>query len=428
VPKRKPRLLKDTHSESRPLSLPKKFVPFSINDSRSIETAYQKLVEKEESGGPMQSSEDDSPKASLGTASSQESASINETGQLGQRAGTLKVSVNEDFLFEVDIENRELVPVYWLGPVYEVRRGSWFYQEGSILRPCEENLAAQLEEGYLKVKPFRYPKAPEKFTSKSTPLKNGDDAKSIADLYNNSIADSIEKTPPASFVSLKAENQRGLEDGASDSKDMPSYVPPEPQTHRLFGTYMNSVATYQDETVAWLSSDGIMSRVSSTVYQRFAGGGYLGGVKLVRGYTDSGKLTKTAESKHGLFNPSSIGRTEQPSNPGLQPDERQQRLLKRRSAPPGTSPTPDRSESKCVQEEPTEPLTQEDALKRQISSLVIDSMDPEKTEEAARRQDENEMQNDYSGREGDDQSRKIDHLILVTHGIGQRLGMRYIFE
>jgi hypothetical protein len=67
----------------------------------------------------------------------------------------VRVPVNEDFLFDVDIEDRELSPVYWLGPIYEVRRGSWFYQEGSTLRPCEENLAAQLEEGYLKVKPVR---------------------------------------------------------------------------------------------------------------------------------------------------------------------------------------------------------------------------------------------------------------------------------
>jgi hypothetical protein len=29
---------------------------------------------------------------------------------------------------------------------YLVRRGTWFFQEGSVLRPCEENLAAQLEE------------------------------------------------------------------------------------------------------------------------------------------------------------------------------------------------------------------------------------------------------------------------------------------
>jgi hypothetical protein len=29
------------------------------------------------------------------------------------------VPVNEDFLFDVDIEQRELKPVYWLGHIYE---------------------------------------------------------------------------------------------------------------------------------------------------------------------------------------------------------------------------------------------------------------------------------------------------------------------
>ena len=31
----------------------------------------------------------------------------------------VKVPVNEDFVFDVDIEQRELAPVYWHGPVYE---------------------------------------------------------------------------------------------------------------------------------------------------------------------------------------------------------------------------------------------------------------------------------------------------------------------
>ena len=39
-----------------------------------------------------------------------------------------RVPVNEDRLFDVDIKKRELSPVYWLGPVYDVRRGTWFYQ------------------------------------------------------------------------------------------------------------------------------------------------------------------------------------------------------------------------------------------------------------------------------------------------------------
>lgn len=47
--------------------------------------------------------------------------------------GNVKVPVNEDYLFDVDIKERELAPAYWLGPVYDTRRGTWFHQ-GS-LRP-----------------------------------------------------------------------------------------------------------------------------------------------------------------------------------------------------------------------------------------------------------------------------------------------------
>lgn len=63
-------------------------------------------------------------------------------GDLGERPGSRqlkkdkekqdldegKIPVNEDYLFDVDIRKRELSPVYWLGPAYDVRRGTWFYQ------------------------------------------------------------------------------------------------------------------------------------------------------------------------------------------------------------------------------------------------------------------------------------------------------------
>ncbi|CAG8795335.1 11254_t:CDS:2, partial [Gigaspora rosea] len=32
-----------------------------------------------------------------------------------------KVQCNEDYLFEVDIDKHEIHPVYWSGPIYEVR-------------------------------------------------------------------------------------------------------------------------------------------------------------------------------------------------------------------------------------------------------------------------------------------------------------------
>ena len=77
-----------------------------------------------------------------------------------------------------------------------------------------------------------------------------------------------------------------------------------------------------------------MSRVSSTVYQKFAGGGYLGGVKIVRGYTEAGLKPKD-DDKPPSVSTSSVAR---PTNlpPTLQLDERQQKLVKRRSAPPSS--------------------------------------------------------------------------------------------
>jgi hypothetical protein len=59
------------------------------------------------------------------------------------------VPVNEDWLFEVDVDKRELYPVYWPGPIYDVRRGTWFCAlDGTKFSPCDDNLAKQLEDGY----------------------------------------------------------------------------------------------------------------------------------------------------------------------------------------------------------------------------------------------------------------------------------------
>ncbi|CAG8443107.1 822_t:CDS:10 [Ambispora leptoticha] len=92
---------------------PSAWVPFSRRDSAELEQAYQSKVPG------------------------------------------LTVPVNEDYLFEVDIDDRAIYPVYWPGPVYEVRRGTWFYQgDGNFFLPCDENLASQVETGYLKHQPW----------------------------------------------------------------------------------------------------------------------------------------------------------------------------------------------------------------------------------------------------------------------------------
>lgn len=384
---------------------------FSQHDSRAIETAYQKLADEYDDPSrdarPRGDSDASGP-MSPASAGQRPNTSMNEAGQDEQAGGKVRVPVQEDFLFDVDIEQRELSPVYWLGPIYEVRRGSWFYSEGSTLRPCDENLAAQLEEGYLKIKPFRYPKNQDK--SRPTSLKPGEGPGSLAlsGAFDRTRAGSNDVTPKVSTENLRALAASQQDENGNSGRESPVPSPHQPQTYRLFGTYMNSVVTYQDSTTAWLSANDILSRVSSTMYQKFAGGGYLGGVKLVRGYTESGKPKddKTPST------PTSAAVKSGNVPPMLQLDERQQKLLKRRSAPPST----------------TRPEDPADEAARSAMSSLTGEIDQESEAEAVRKRDEKEIQNDYNDRDGENQGREIEHLVLVTHGIGQRLGMRYVAE
>ncbi|KAJ0120134.1 DDHD domain-containing protein [Diaporthe amygdali] len=389
IPKRKPQLIKGKKKpDEKPPQPPKKWVPFTNNDTRSIEAAYQGVLEGTES------ERDRSNSGPTRNFSGPRKAFTSETEESDAQSGT-KVPVNEDFLFDVDIEKRELAPVYWLGPVYDVRRGSWFYQEGSTLRPCEENLAAQLEEGYLKCKPWLYPAPRIRSESKS---KKGD------------------VTPKASVDNLRAQAA-----AQADSSLKPMGPPPQPQTHRLFGAWMSSVATYQDSTTAWLNSDGVLSWVTSTMYERFAGGGYMSGVKLVRGYTEPGKTKPKPESSKDEKNPDI-------STDMKNTEEQLDKARKRRSAPPTTrSDSIDFARSSEEQEEAGKTVIESrgDSLKQQISSLLeSENRDVDQEEEAVRKREEKEIQDDYNAPAGETQGREIEHLVLITHGIGQLLGLR----
>lgn len=387
VPKRKPKFLQSkpsTEDQNKPVPQAKKFVAFSNNDSKAIEAAYQSKLEELEDGRISTSTETalqrgtKRPRAVSGEEAP--NTSLEETNEGQPNHGT-RVPVNEDFLFDVEIETRELAPTYWLGPVYEVRRGSWFYQEGSTLRPCEENLAAQLEEGYLKVRPWLYPAR----------ARSSSGTKTV--------------TPKASTDNLKAA-MSSQADGSTlgPPKSTSTAVTHQPQTYRLFGTYMNNIATYQDENTAWLSSDGVLSWVTSTVYERFAGGAYMSGVKLVRGYAEAKKANKE-ERRPNTPNGTKFTVTEQ--------SEKQQKMLKRRSAPPSTKS--EIVESKNPETESARP----NPLTRQLSNLLGGE-----DEDTLRKREEEEIQDDYNSRLGETQGREIEHVVLVTHGIGQLLSLR----
>ncbi|KAK1509404.1 DDHD domain-containing protein, partial [Colletotrichum costaricense] len=397
VPKRKPQFLRDKAKpaeDAKPPTQPKKFLPFSKLDSRAIETAYQRLLEDSEKRRGERSLRNVSSGSKRGRQNTDDEGAHSsvETSPEGTQTPKTRVPVNEDYLFDVDIENRELGPVYWLGPVYEVRRGTWFYDEGSSLRPCEENLASQLEEGYLKVKPWTYPKPRVRNDPKNKDPK-AKDVTPKASVENLKAAAATTPTTDGSLKSPGPQNQH------------------QPSSHRLFGAWMNNIATYQDAGTAWLTSDSMLSWVTSTMYERFSGGGYMSGVKLVRGYSDVAKNKKQQKQPATPTDPT--------ATPQL--DEKQQKLLKRRSAPPSSRPSQSTDEISLLEEEDD----RENSLQRQISSLMEGAeRNQEEQEEEIRKREEKEIENDYNGQLGETQGREIEHLVLVTHGIGQLLGIR----
>jgi hypothetical protein len=119
--------MEQNETSDKPPPVPKKYIPFSETDSRAIEAAFQKWAEQEEA--------EEKERLIYGTK---------RRGLEGQQyrdaLKSVKVPVNEDYLFDVDVEKRELIPTYWLGPVYDVRRGTWFSSGLTYLNPAFQGI------------------------------------------------------------------------------------------------------------------------------------------------------------------------------------------------------------------------------------------------------------------------------------------------
>ncbi|KAJ5815286.1 hypothetical protein N7474_007063 [Penicillium riverlandense] len=367
-PKRKPALLGEKKPDQKALPLPKKFIPFSMKDSQSIEATFQRLADIEDTREGSDTPGSNEPEVST------------------------KVPVNEDFLFDVDVERRELAPAYWVGPVYEVRRGTWFFQDGSTLKPCEENLATQLEEGYLKVRPWR-PDTTQPSLERPAPKSNEHDR-------SGGTVDHGTAQPTSTGAAAPSQGTAGTG---------PSVPPIERQQYRLFGAYMNRIVAYQDSSTAWVINDDFMSRVSTTVYQKLGG---IPGTKVIRGDQELKRSKEPVESK----NPESknIEKASAPSAP--EPSSAQSQQLEA----PTSLKAPRTEKSEGDENNIQNPRS---TLERQMSSLAGEPQNPAELEEQARMQEEQEME-DSREVDGEDREREVDHLILVTHGIGQRLGLR----
>ena len=323
---------------------------------------------------------------------------------------SVKVPVNEDYLFDVDVGERELGPAYWLGPIYEVRRGTWF--DGSTLMPVEENLAIQLEEGYLKTRPWRYvPPDPTPVTTKNP----NTEPSNISEPTSRPAEEDTKTYKSSSALREEVRKSRSVSISSNKSENAP-VAPPAQQpvlTHRLFGSYMNHVATYQGNSVAWVLSDDFMSKVSSAMFQRFIGGA---GTKYIRGYAEVAKKKAPKETKR-------------PTTPTSQDDKTIAKGARSKSLPASRNA---QSQESTEDPNPSSRPSQDSesrlaTLERQMSQIIASdkSNDPEQQDEEERKREEQEIRNDYRDTSGESQDREIDHLILITHGVGQRLGARF---
>ncbi|RIA99480.1 DDHD domain-containing protein [Glomus cerebriforme] len=217
-----------------------------------------------------------------------------------------EILVNEDFLFEVDIENREISPVYWFGPVYSVVRATWFYQnESNKIIPCNENLAIQIEQGYIERQAWEPP---------------------------------VEVIGPDGNIKVI------------------------PRPEKKWDLTDSQHVIYSSPTIAWLITDGITGKLSKSIFSAFTNGENLGGVRLIRGYEEVEKFISKKSS---------------------------------------TDKSKDRHRDASLDRDQT-PEARKRALERKLQLQEIEDYDNEESDEI----------------------REIDHLILVIHGVGQKLSER----
>ena len=170
-----------------------------------------------------------------------------------------------------------------------MRRAGWFFQEGSVLKPCDENLATQIEEGYLKLKPFRTPattttKAPTPSEDKATrpPLQSPKLKPKDSPSETETKSPTPRSSSPFRFSRTGTPTTPVIE---TVKKEM---------IWKLLGDlHMGKYVVYTNATTAWLLSDDVYGKLTSSVYQTLTAGVHLGGAKLVRGYVE---LSETKSS------------------------------------------------------------------------------------------------------------------------------------
>jgi len=148
------------------------------------------------------------------------------------------------------------------------------------LKPCDESLAAQIEEGYIKLKPFRAPT-----TTANAPSLQSEEKPSSASASPKVKPADVSNVPARTVSPFRFPMARS----SAPSTPTVETVKKEMAWKLLGEQHMGKYVVYTNATTAWLLSDDLYGKLTSSVYQTLTAGGHLGGAKLIRGYVESTK-------------------------------------------------------------------------------------------------------------------------------------------
>ncbi len=210
---------------------------FSVRDSRCLESAWKSWTQQQ--GGSLEL-----PDLPRTMARSKRESSRLHARLAGPRPdedpSPSKVAVAQDRLYDADIADFSMSPVFWRGPKLRITRASWFF-ESSKLTPCSTALAAELESHFQTLRPW--------FSSYTDELK--------------------------SSVSLGSEAEAKLKCSLK--------------------TLKNSYVIFQGPRLARLYNEGFSNRLSKQFFTAWSGE-HSGGQLLIRGYQT---LVQLNEAKRG---------------------------------------------------------------------------------------------------------------------------------
>ncbi|KAG0272418.1 hypothetical protein BGZ95_011846 [Linnemannia exigua] len=194
------------------------------------------------------------------------------------------------------------------------------------------------------------------------------------------------------FVPCEANFSQQIEYGYS--KHRPWIAPPPPaldatgkeiiedkpeKSWALLGKYISQYVVFTDAHHAWLLSDDITSKVTKSILTKVTWSANLGGVRLIRGYDEVEKFDSKKASEEAA----------QKKKDGTETKKKE------------TSEIQKKKEVAATLKQKTKRLTEEEKDTIQESHEIGDYSNEEENEE-----------------------RTIDHLVLVIHGVGQKLGDR----